>query len=756
MKKFSAFCSIKFSLFLSLAFYFSANAQVTKETYKKAEYFLSNSIQKEVYNLEVIPNWIKDKNAFWHVTYTEDGKRFLLTDIVKKETRNAFDHELLAKLLNEASGDSLKSRDLPFERIKFKAEDKIEFEWKNKTWEFDNQKLSSMPVLKATDNRGLSPDKKWRAFTKNYNLFVENLESAEVIQLSFHGKKDYEYGTFYGWSDIIEGENGVRPEQFYVRWSPDSKKILTQIADLRMGEKMYLLDFSKDEKFRPNLLSYYRGSPGDTTLVKKIPVIFDLETKKETKLLSLTTPHFMPLDLYWDKNNTTLTGTYFHRGYKQFDLLEIDTHTGAIRTVYSEKEQTHIEYATMFKKLKDDKFILASQQSGWNNLYLIDWKTGKILVNLTPGDYVVNRVVHVDEDKKQLYFMAAGREKGRNVYYQHLYRVGLDGKELTLLTSENAFHEIYLSEDKKYVVDNYSTVNQATKSVLRDLESGNVLMQISEADISKLKAKGYQSPQQFSAISKDGKTEIYGIYYVPTDFNAKKSYPVVDYTYTGPFIDITPKTFKGGLIGLQQPIAELGFVVVTVDGIGTFGRSKAFQDVSYRNLGDGTTDHVLAIKQLAKSKPFLNIDKVGIFGHSAGGYDAARAMLLHPDFYKVGVASAGDHDHRMEKAWWPEMYMGYPVGDFYDEQSNVTNASKLKGRLLLAHGAIDENVNPSATYKFAEALIKAGKDFDMFIWPSRNHNFGRATGDYFTKKRWDYFLEHLLGQKPLLHYQIGK
>lgn len=741
---------------MSTAFCISASAQVTKETYKKAEYFLTNSIQKEIYNLEVIPNWIKDKNAFWHVTYTKDGKRFLLTDIFKKETKNAFDHELLTKLLNDATGDSLKSIELPFDKIKFKVDDKIEFEWKNKNWEFDNQKLSSTQIPKSSDDRGLSPDKKWRAFTKNYNLFVENLETTQVFQLSFHGEKDYEYGTFYGWSDIIKGENGIRPEQFYVRWSPDSKKILTQIADLRMGEKMYLLDFSKEEKFRPNLLSYYRGSPGDTTLVKKIPVIFDLDAKKETKLLSLTTPHFMPLDLVWDKNSVTLMGTYFHRGYKQFDILDIEANTGKIRTVYSEKEQTHIEYNTMFQKLKGDKFILASQQSGWNNLYLIDWKTGKIILNLTPGEYLVNRVLYADEEKNQLYFMAAGKEKGRNVYYQHLYSIGLDGKELTLLTPENAFHEIYLSEDKKFVVDNYSTVNQATKSVLRDLSSGNIFMQISEADISSLKAKGYQSPQQFSAIGKDGKTEIYGIYYVPTDFNPKKSYPVIDYTYTGPFIDITPKTFKGGLIGLQQPMAELGFVVVTVDGMGTFGRSKAFQDVSYRNLGDGTTDHVLAIKQLAKSKPFLNIQKVGIFGHSAGGYDAARAMLLHPDFYKVGVASAGDHDHRMEKAWWPEMYMGYPVGDFYHQQSNITNAANLKGKLLLAHGAIDENVNPSATYKFAEALIKAGKDFDMFIWPSRNHNFGRTTGDYFTKKRWDYFLEHLLGQKPLLHYQIGK
>lgn len=281
-------------------------------------------------------------------------------------------------------------------------------------------------------------------------------------------------------------------------------------------------------------------------------------------------------------------------------------------------------------------------------------------------------------------------------------------------------------------------------------------MNISEADITNLLERGYQSPRPFPAIAKDGKTEIYGIYYVPGDFDEKKQYPVIDYTYTGPHIDITPKTFKAALFGHQQPMAELGFVVVTIDGLGTAGRSKAFSDISYRNLGDGTTDHVIAIKQLARSHSFLNIDKVGIFGHSAGGYDAARAMLLHPDFYKVGVASAGDHDHRMEKAWWPEMFMGYPVEESYHEQSNVTNAHKLQGRLLLAHGAIDENVNPSATYKFAEALIKAGKDFDLFIWPGKNHNFGRPNGDYFTKKRWDYFIQHLLGETPILHYQLGQ
>ena len=375
---------------------------------------------------------------------------------------------------------------------------------------------------------------------------------------------------------------------------------------------------------------------------------------------------------------------------------------------------------------------------------------------ITSGDYVVKNLLSVDEENSVLYFEASGKEKDVNPYYSFVYKVNFDGSGQELLTPENAFHDISYSSGKDYFIDNYSTIDQPTVSVVRELKTGKIIHQISKADISNLLKKGYQSPKQFTATAKDGKTTIYGIYYLPTDFNAKKKYPIIDYTYSGPHIDITPKTFKAGLVGLQQPMAELGFVVVTVDGLGTNGRGKAFNDVSYNNLGDGTTDHVFAIKELAGKNKFMNIDKVGIFGHSAGGYDAGRAMLLHNDFYKVGVASAGDHDHRMEKAWWPEMYMGYPVGDFYQEQSNITNASRLKGHLLLAHGGIDENVNPSATFKFAEALINAGKDFDLFIWPSRNHSFGRTNGDYFTKKRWDYFIEHLMGEEPLRHYQLQK
>ncbi|WP_057938148.1 S9 family peptidase [Algoriphagus resistens] len=733
-------------------------SQITEDTYHKAEYFLSDRIQQEVYHLDVSPNWLDDKKVFWHQSYTKDGKRFFLTDIEKGQTKEAFDHEKLAGLLGEKSGKTIDFKNLPFNRIQLKEDGSLAFEWLNNYWSYKDGNLESTRASSDTRDRSvsISPNGNWKAYVKNFNLFVENLETGEEIQLSYDGKKDYEYASFWGWSDMVLGENGERPEHLSINWSPDSKKIQTQIVDLRLAEKMLLLDNSQDDKFRPQLMGYYRASPGDTTVVMYTPVLFDVESQQETKFSGLSLPHFIGMNLSWDSESENLYGIYLQRGFKSFDLIELNADSKEIRKVYTESSPTHVNNHTIFRRLDNGQFILGTEKSGWNQLCLMDWKTGKLVNRITSGEYVVKNLLSVDEKNSIIYFEASGKEENTNPYYPFVYKVNFDGTGLELLTPENAFHSISYSSGSDYFVDNYSTVNQPTVSVVRELKTGKIVHEISKADISNLLKKGYQSPKPFTATAKDGKTTIYGIYYLPTDFNPKKKYPIIDYTYSGPHIAITPKTFRAGLVGLQQPMAELGFVVVTVDGLGTSDRGKEFNDVSYKNLGDGTTDHVLAIKELAAKNKFMDVEKVGIFGHSAGGYDAGRAMLLHPDFYKVGVASAGDHDHRMEKAWWPEMYMGYPVGDFYHEQSNVTNAANLKGHLLLAHGGIDENVNPSATFKFAEALIRAGKDFDLFIWPSRNHNFGRTDGDYFTKKRWDYFIEHLMGEKPLRHYQIQK
>ncbi len=743
-------------LMTALVFSQKLTAQITEDTYHRAEYFLLNSIQKEVYHLEVIPSWTEGSRAFVHSTFTSEGKRFFTTDTQALETAVAFDHEALAELLGRKTGEALDHGNLPIERVAVTNGKKVTFIWRNHNWIWntENGSLESLPVSERNEMESFSPDRKWKAFSRNYNLYVKNLSTGEETQVSFDGKKDFEYASYYGWSDLILGENGDRPPHFTVHWSPDSKKIFTQIVDLRIAEKMYLLDFSKDEKFRPELLSYYRGSPGDSTVVRYIPVVFDLEKKSEKKLPGLSSPHFIGINLRWSDDGKKLSGFHLPRGYKEFHLLEIDGESLETRKIYSESSPTHINRDNVFRKLKNGQFVISSEKSGWNHLYLHDWDTGNELRPLTSGEFAVNKLSHLDEENGILYFEASGREPGRNPYFSHLYRVNLDGSNLQLLTPENAMHEIHISPDGKLAVDNYSTVNQPTQSILLELNTGKHLQKISEADISNLVKRNYKFPVPFTAIAKDKKTEIHGVYFLPTTFNSKKKYPIIDYSYTGPHTSTAPKTFKAGLMGHQQATAELGFVVVTVDGLGGAGRSKAFSDVSYRNLGDGTTDHVLAITQLASRERFLDITKVGIFGHSAGGYDAGRAMLLHPDFYKVGVASAGDHDFRMEKAWWPEMYMGYPVGDYYHEQSNITNAANLKGHLLLAHGGIDENVNPSATFKLAENLIKAGKDFDLFIWPSRDHSFGRPPGDYFTKKRWDYFIEHLMGEKPIRHYQL--
>lgn len=745
---------LTFSVFFFI--FFQTNAQITPETYQRAAYYLSASVEKEIYHLEVIPNWDFSRDHFFHSAYTADGLQFFITDISSRQTATAFDPKELAIKLSEKTGEKVDARNLPIQFTGVRNEHVVTFRWKNMNWTWDTKSgsLNAIPFSPRNENESFSPDKKWKAFTQNYNLFVQNLESGEQTQLTFDGKKGLEYASYYGWSDLIKGENGERPNRFMVSWSPDSKKIFTQLVDFRTAEKMYLLDHSQPEKFRAELYSYYRGSPGDSTVVNYIPVLIDLETQKTQLVHHLTTPHFIGINLRWESDSKSLVGYFLARGYKSSKLIELDAEKGSIRTVTEETSDTHIQRDKTFRKLSDGRFIESEEKSGWNHLYLHDWNTGKELNPITSGDFAVTKLSKIDEEKGWIYFEASGREKDRNPYYHHLYRVRLDGSDLTLLTPEEAHHEIYISPNGNWAVDNFSTPSQPTQSYLIRLETGEKIMKISEADISNLKKRGYQAPVQFTALAKDRKTEIHGIYFLPSTFSAKKKYPIIDYTYTGPHTSTVPKSFKNSILGHQQATAELGFVVVTVDGLGGFGRSKEFADYSYRNLGDGTTDHVLAITQLASKNRFLDITRVGIFGHSAGGYDAGRAMLLHPDFYKVGVASAGDHDFRMEKAWWPEMYMGYPVGDFYHEQSNITNAGNLKGRLLLAHGGMDENVNPSATFKLAEALIQAGKDFDLFIWPSRNHSFGRTPGDYFTKKRWDYFIQHLLGEQPLMHYQI--
>ncbi|MEE4176994.1 MAG: DPP IV N-terminal domain-containing protein [Bacteroides sp.] len=736
----------------------SPGITITEAHYERAESYLLPNISKRVYHLEVRPHWLADSSGFWHFTQTREGKRFFITSLEEPKTRPLFNHSRLAASLGEILEKEVDPSDLPFDQVRFVSNDLISFSIGGGTYHYDltSQTLTIPEEREETDREpGLSPDGRYEAFIRDYNLFVREVETGEEQQLSTAGRRSLEYASILGWYDLMEGEGGERPENFFVSWSPDSRKLYTYLVDLSKAEKMYLLDFSVDNLFRPRLLSYYRGSPGDTTLVWYRPVLFDLASGHETFFDIPPVPHFNGLTLEWTEDSESLFGIFAHRGYKQADLIRVDAGTGQVETLISETSDTSVEYSSLIlERVGKDKILFSSQQTGWHHLNLHEWNTGKLINPVTSGEYVVKRVLHVDEDHKVIYFVAAGREPGRDPYYNHLYRVNFDGKGLSLLTPEDAHHEFSLSPGGQFVVDNYSRVDLPTVSVLRKLSDGREVYRISEADASDLLSDGWTPPMRFTVKGRDDITDIYGIVYRPFNFNPRRKYPLIDYSYTGPHTASVPKSFSAALLNIQNPLRAFGFAVMVVDGLGTNGRSRAFRDISYQKMGFSLDCHVAAISQLGERHPWIDTTRVGIYGHSAGGYDAARAMLQYPNVYKVGVASAADHDHRMEKAWWPEMYMGYPVGDFYHEQSNVTNAANLRGRLLIAHGALDHNVNPSATYKLAEYLIRAQKDFDMLIIPSANHSFGRSQGDYFTKVRWNYFIRHLLPAEPVHNYRF--
>ncbi len=732
----------------------NSNTEISKKEYESAVSFMyANYNNKTAFNLFTTVNWFDDTSGIWFVDYSNEGRSYKTVGFENNEVKDLFDADRLAKGLSDLSKEEVKPGQLSLTDIQ-KTKEGLQFKWNKKELELnlDNYQLVEKKEEKKASNNpyeSKSPDGNWIAYTKNYNLFIKSTKTNAVYQLSKNGKRGYEYASWYGWYDKMEGENGERPRRFYVDWSADSKWISTSIVDTRNAEKMYLLDWSVDSLYKPKLLSYYRGSPGDTTMVHLTPVFFNVRTKREVKTKLPTATHINSVSANWSETSGVALASYAERGYLKQYVKLVDLNKRTERTLIEETSDTGIDNFD-FRPLEDKgKIIFLSERSGWRQMYMVDIKTGETK-SLTKGNYYINSIQYVDEENETIYFLASGKEADNNPYHQQLYKVNFAG-EVTLLTPENTHHIINFSKDGKYFVDNYSTIQTPTKTVLREGTTGKILAELTQADISEAEARGYKVPEVFSTTAKDGKTTIYGAYWKPTNFDANKSYPIIDATYTGPHTQRFPKSFGG--VFSEQSLAELGFIVVRVDGLGTSGRSKEFHDHSYKNMGNNLEDHVLAIKYLAKEHSWIDGDKVGIFGHSAGGFDTGRALLGFPDFYKVGVASSADHDFRMEKAWWPEMYQGWPVDETYEEVSNITNAKNLKGKLLITHGGLDDNVNPSATFKLAEALIKADKDFDLLILPSQRHGYRGDHRLYFIKKRWNYFVENLRGVEPIWNFE---
>jgi dipeptidyl aminopeptidase/acylaminoacyl peptidase len=489
------------------------------------------------------------------------------------------------------------------------------------------------------------------------------------------------------------------------------------------------------------------AKPGDALDIPQ-PVLFDLSTKKQTVVADSLFPNSYVLSRpEWRKDSRAFTFEYNQRGHQVYRVIEVDSTTGAARAVISEEPKTFFCYSG--KKYRHDlgdgkEIIWMSERDGWNHLYLCDGATGKVKNQITKGNWVVRAVDKVDEEKRQIWFQASGMYPGKDPYFVHYYRINFDGSGLTALTEADGTHSVVFSSDMKYYVDTWSRVDLPTVSQLRRTSDLKPILDLERGEMDELLKTGWRPPEVFTAMGRDGKTDIWGVIIRPTNFDATKKYPVIEYIYAGPQGSFVPKTFSTQV--QIQSLADLGFIVVQIDGMGTSNRSKAFHDVAWKNLGDaGFSDRILWHKAVAAKYPYYDITRVGIYGNSAGGQNSLGGMLFHPEFYKVCVSSCGCHDNRMDKIWWNEQWMGWPLGPEYAASSNVDNASKLQGKLLLIVGEMDPNVDPASTMQVVNALVKANKSFDLLVIPGGGHGFG---GSYGERKRNDFFVHHLLGAEP--------
>ncbi len=695
--------------------------QITVADYDKAVQALGINTNKLVYHAGFYPNWLGDAR-FWYSVNTPAGREYVLIDA--------------------ANGA-------------------------RKTGKSKNDILPNEPAVAANSNRGsgmaLSPDGKKFAFIKDWNLWMRDTETKKETQLTFDGVENYGYAT--------DNAGWTHSDQAILLWSPDSKKIATFKQDQRNVSDMYLVPTTVGT---PKLETWKYPLPEDKEIVKIERVIIHTDVPKVVRLNIPADAHRGTLsddisssgkydDNVWSENSDKLAFISTSRDHKEEKVRIADAVTGEVKEIFQEKVATQYESgqgAINFRYLPaSNEIIWYSERDDWGHLYLYNATTGQLKNQITKGNYVVTRLLHLDEKTRTLYFEANGRETGRDPYFSHLYSIKMDGSKLKLLTPENGNHNISFSPGHMYFVDNFSKPDVPPVSVLRDM-NGKLISTIETADISALTATGWRAPEPVTVKSADGKWDLYGLMFTPSNLDKNKKYPVVNYIYPGP---------QGGGVGSRsfsasrgdhQGLADLGFIVVVIDGTCNPGRSKSFHDACYGNMGSNTLeDQVSGIRQLAATRPYMDLDRVGVWGHSGGGFATADAMFTYPDFYKVGIAESGNHDNRNYEDDWGERYIGLMGKDAagknnYEEQANQKYAGNLKGKLLLVHGGMDDNVPASNTYLVVQALEKANKDFDLIIFPNAAHGYG-ADSYYMMRRRWDYFVRNLMRAEPPKEYKIN-
>ncbi len=729
----------------------SCPAQGTKADYARAD-GLRDLTRGKVFPTRVEPHWFANNTRFWYRNNkSKDVHEFVLVDAVKGEQGPAFDHRALAQRLTEATGQPHDSGRLPIEDLEFEDDGLVRFRVEGKGWRYDPKTgalEAEAEVLKETrrergrnrpfsrprsdrwsPRRDVSPDGQWLAFIRENNLYLRNQERGDEIELSRNAT----------------AEDAYEPRVF---WSPDSKKLVALKTRLGEDRQVYLIESSPKDQLQPKLHSLKYAKPGDRLSTTK-PHLFDVAQRKEIRIHDdLFVNPWSVGEIRWSPDSSRFTFLYNQRGHQVLRVVAVDAETGEARALIDERSPTFIDYA--FKQYthyldSTNEIIWMSERDGWNHLYLYDSVTGKVKNQITRGEWVVRGVERVDDDTRQIWFLASGVDPSQDPYYLHLCRIHFDGTGFVDLTPADGTHEVTESPDHRFLVDTYSRVDLPPVTELRREADGSLVLTLEKADWTALRRSGWQVPERFVAKGRDGVSEIFGVIYRPTNFDAKKSYPVIEKIYAGPHGSFVPKAFAPYHAG--QSMAELGFIVVEIDGMGTSNRSKAFHDVCWKNLGDsGFPDRILWIKAAAEKYPYMDLSRIGIYGGSAGGQSALRALLAHGDFYKVAVSDCGCHDNRMDKVWWNELWMGWPVGPHYAEQSNVTNAHRLTGKLLLIVGELDRNVDPASTMQVVDALIKADKDFDLLVVPGAGH--GAGGGTYGTRRTRDFFVRHLLGVEP--------
>ena len=592
----------------------------------------------------------------------------------------------------------------------------------------------------AADPARPSPDGKLLAYIDNFNIAIRPAGSMEGTRISTDGSE----GNPYTLQSLV--------------WSPNSRLIAGYRVRPGYRRMVRYVESSPADQLQPKTFERYYQKPGDVLDLQQ-PSFFDVATKRETVVDNALFPN--PYDLSrieWRKDSRAFTFEYNQRGHQVYRVLEVDASSGNVRSLMTETSKTFVDYRRANLGLADSgrqfrfdiddgrEFIWMSERDGWAHLYMVDGATGTIKYQITKGNWLVRGVQHVDEANRQIIFGAGGMNPKQDPYFLQYYRINFDGTGLTPLTDADGYHTVTFSPDYQYYVDTWSRVDLAPVSQLRRTSDAKVMLDLEKADATGLVKAGWRAPEVFVAKGRDGTTDIWGVIIRPSNFDPKKKYPVIENIYAGPQGSFVPKTFAPWLS--MQSIAELGFIVVQIDGMGTAHRSKAFHDVTWKNLADaGFPDRILWHKAAAAKYPWYDISRVGIYGGSAGGQNSMGALLFHPEFYKAAVSFAGCHDNRMDKVWWNELWMGWPVDKSYEESSNMVNAGKLEGKLLLVWGELDTNVDPSSSMQVVNALIKANKNFDMLVMPGEDHPAGRRgpSAPYGDRKLWDFFVHNLLG-----------